>query len=219
MTKSMWFRHDSDFRNSPTAKSLHRRMGDPGFARAIRLQEIMCAKCAPDSPCLELVAPHDLDWLAEELRCDPGEIETTLDIFSELHFIVSTKGDDGVRVISMPDLPLPSFAHVQTAARQPRVSGRFTRAGSDVVTPEVASLAALVYERSGITPNPILVANVLDQFPFDEVKAAWIEFIGDMERSQDVKSGTKSFWEKGGVVSVVSARRERAKEKKHNGDR
>jgi len=65
-----WYKHDADFRNTPTMKSIRRRLGDRGCAAAYRLLEVMTGHCGSGEsfkPELALSQSRSMYWLAEEL--------------------------------------------------------------------------------------------------------------------------------------------------------
>jgi hypothetical protein len=66
----LWFRHSHDLRNSPAMKQIQRRLGDEGFAAAIRLIEVMTYRSGKGetfNPTLTLAPPTTLRWLAAEI--------------------------------------------------------------------------------------------------------------------------------------------------------
>lgn len=69
----LWFRHSHDLRNSPAMKQIQRRLGDEGFAAAIRLIEVLTYRCGSGktfNPTLTLAPPTSFAWLAREI-CTP----------------------------------------------------------------------------------------------------------------------------------------------------
>lgn len=69
-----WFKHHSNFRNSPALKHLDSVMGDRGVAAVYRLYEVFTERFGVDNNftgSLFLSPPYSESWLAEEiLRAD-----------------------------------------------------------------------------------------------------------------------------------------------------
>jgi hypothetical protein len=91
----LWFKHWHNLRNSPAMKQIQRQLGDPGFAAAIRLLEVMTQRCgsgASFNPVLTLAPPTTKRWLGEEIITPIDEgygahvpektIEEFLDVFN-----------------------------------------------------------------------------------------------------------------------------------------
>jgi hypothetical protein len=102
-----WFKHGSNFRSSPAMFHIQRELGDSGFARAVKLIEIMTEKSGSGvnfNPRLELFAPTDEKWLAFELGCPLEELNETLEIFEQATFIELEMDEDRMGAIIMNDL-------------------------------------------------------------------------------------------------------------------
>jgi hypothetical protein len=184
-----WFRHESDFRNTASAKFIYRKLGDSGFARTIRLMEVMCAVSEANEHSLHLMAPHDMGWLAEELACSVEDLQHTLELFAETGFI--TLGQtDGHQVIGMPGLVTRSLVHVDTAAKQPRARGRFARrntlAEMEPPDPRITELQTYIYEQWHVVRQPDGMPELVALFTLDEIKADLSDYMehldGDEER-------------------------------------
>jgi hypothetical protein len=66
----LWFKHSQDLRNSPAMKYIQRKLGDEGFAAAIRLIEVLTYRSGSGSrfnPILTLSPPTSELWLAQEI--------------------------------------------------------------------------------------------------------------------------------------------------------
>jgi hypothetical protein len=71
-----WFRHNGNLRNAPHMKHIQRKLGDSGYAAAMRLIEVMTERCGSGksfNPVLTLAPPTSQSWLAEELFPNRGE--------------------------------------------------------------------------------------------------------------------------------------------------
>lgn len=77
-----FFKHSHDLRNSPAMKQIQRKLGDSGFAAAIRLIEVMTYRSGTGkkfNPVLKLAAPTSEHWLAREiLSYDDSEVDEGL---------------------------------------------------------------------------------------------------------------------------------------------
>ena len=66
----LWFKHAHDLRNSPAMKYIQRKLGDEGFAAAIRLIEVLTYRSGSGTrfnPILTLAPPTSEIWLAQEI--------------------------------------------------------------------------------------------------------------------------------------------------------
>jgi hypothetical protein len=105
-----WFKHAHDLRNSPAMKQIQRKLGDGGFAAAIRLIEVLTYRsgCGTKfNPVLTLAAPTTELWLAQEIltydETDPDfnahdEVVGFLNEFALAGLIVM-EAVDGVRPV------------------------------------------------------------------------------------------------------------------------
>jgi hypothetical protein len=79
----LWFKHSHDLRNSPAMKQIQRKLGDEGFAAAIRLIEVLTYRSGVASkfnPILTLCPPTTELWLAQEiLSYDESDEENPID--------------------------------------------------------------------------------------------------------------------------------------------
>jgi hypothetical protein len=90
-----------------------------------------------------------------------------------------------------------------------RLGGAPETKRADLNDPKVGELSSLTYEITGVLPPKSAVAQLLAEYPFDEVKAALDEFSEKLTES-DVKRAMREFYSSGGAVAVVLARRRRA---------
>lgn len=66
----LWFKHAHDFRNSPAMKQIQQRLGDSGFASAVKLIEVMTYRSGTGTkfnPVITLAPPQSELWLAHEI--------------------------------------------------------------------------------------------------------------------------------------------------------
>jgi len=74
----LWFKHAHDFRNSPAMKQIQRKLGDEGFAAAVRLIEVLTYRCGSGTrfnPVITLCPPTTELWLAQEILTAPVDAE------------------------------------------------------------------------------------------------------------------------------------------------
>lgn len=101
-----WFKHFSDTRRNPKVCAIERGLGEAGYARAIKLLEVVAQACGAGDkfkPRLDLrKAITNETWLAEELGVEVKTLEETLKNFSAVGFIDAK--DFKRRVISIPQM-------------------------------------------------------------------------------------------------------------------
>lgn len=101
-----WFKHFSDARRNPKLRAMEREMGEAGYARAMKLYEIVAqigGSGADFDPRIDLGKPTtNRDWLADEMGIDVQALDTTLHEMSKVGLIVarSLKHD----VIAIPQM-------------------------------------------------------------------------------------------------------------------
>lgn len=88
----LWFKHAHDLRNSPAMKQIQRKLGDEGFAAAIRLIEVLTYRCGSGTrfkPVLTLCPPTSMAWLAREiLTYDPNDDPEAPDDYSPVNNVI-----------------------------------------------------------------------------------------------------------------------------------
>lgn len=205
-----WFKHDSEFRHSPAMKSIYRKLGDTGSARANCLMELICGSGSADAT-IRLVDPYGLDWLAEEMRCSVDDVKPTLDTFATVGLIELTRDDAGVEIIKMPSLvPAMLSGRMIAASKQLRVGGKFIKAESEAepIDPRIKKLSAITYDLTGFTPTPKQVADLLAEFSEQEILAALKEFAESLD-DRDYKTEMRKFFKDGGCAVVIYAQKHR----------
>lgn len=82
----------------------------------------------------------------------------------------------------------------------------------DLKNPAVPELASLTYELTGVLPSSISVAELLNLYSVDEVRAALTEFAEGLTE-RELKTSMRTFFANGGTgaSAVIMARRRRAK--------
>jgi hypothetical protein len=106
----LWFKHSHDLRNSPAMKQIQRKLGDAGFAAAIRLIEVMTYRSGVASkfnPVLTLAPPTGELWLAQEIltydESDPdfNPVDQVIHFINEfaLAGLVQMDSKDGTRPV------------------------------------------------------------------------------------------------------------------------
>jgi hypothetical protein len=106
----LWFKHSHDLRNSPAMKQIQRKLGDAGFAAAIRLIEVMTYRSGVASkfnPVLTLAPPTSELWLAQEILTydeadsDFNPIDNVIHLINEfaLAGLIEIESKDGTRPV------------------------------------------------------------------------------------------------------------------------
>ena len=102
-----WFRHFSDTRLNPKLRTIEKRLGEAGYARAMKLLEVVAQRGGSGktfNPRLELKKAHTgLAWLADELGIAERELDKTLGVFAKVGFI-SPKSWRQRKVIYVPQM-------------------------------------------------------------------------------------------------------------------
>lgn len=84
----------------------------------------------------------------------------------------------------------------------------------DIKNPVVGELVSLTYEMTGVLPSALSVADLLNQYPAEEVRAALVEFAEGLTE-RELKTSIKMFFANGGsgASAVILARRRRSNAK------
>ena len=85
-----WFRHPSNFRCEPKLRAIEKMLGEVGYARAVKLFEIVAeqgSKSGRFAPAVDLKTHTDPDWFATELRISVGDLQSSLDTFAAVELI------------------------------------------------------------------------------------------------------------------------------------
>jgi len=89
-----WFKHLASLRKSPQIKAIEKVFGEPGYARALKLMELVAENGGSAErfrACLSLKKlPVDLAWLAEEWGTSEKEATKTLNLLAKVGFIEPT---------------------------------------------------------------------------------------------------------------------------------
>jgi hypothetical protein len=85
------FKHPNDLRTDPKFRAIEKKLGEAGYARALKLFEVAAdkgSKAGKFVPALDLKAAYtDIDWLAAELRISVDDLKGTLDAFATVELI------------------------------------------------------------------------------------------------------------------------------------
>ena len=86
-----WFKHMTVARHNPKFRAIEKEFGEPGYARACKLLEIVAERGGTGEtfvPRLDLNLPStNLDWLADELHIKKNVAKTTLAYFAKCELI------------------------------------------------------------------------------------------------------------------------------------
>lgn len=101
-----WFKHPNNFRNEPKLRAIEKALGEAGYARALKLFEIIAEQgsvAGKFSPSINLTASHtDIEWLAAALHISVDDLQKTLNTFAVIEFIAPE--DWSNRVVRIPQM-------------------------------------------------------------------------------------------------------------------
>lgn len=86
-----WFKHLTDTRHNPKFRAIEKKFGESGYARAIKLFEIVAERGGSGKEFRPIVdlrkPPTDLDWLADEWKISKQDATATLDFFAAVRLV------------------------------------------------------------------------------------------------------------------------------------
>jgi hypothetical protein len=130
------FRHPSNLRNDPKFRSIEKKLDEPGYARAVKLLEIVAevgGKGEEFSPEFTLRDNTDIGWLADEWRISTKKAQATLEVFSGVGLIdPHARSEQIVRIPLLNDC-LDEYTQRQQKARNSRASTERLQSDSGVV--------------------------------------------------------------------------------------
>jgi hypothetical protein len=77
-----WFKHLSSLRRDPKIWAIEKKLGEAGYARAVKLLEIVAEHGE-----INLRSLTSIDWLADELRISAKNATQTLEVFADVGLI------------------------------------------------------------------------------------------------------------------------------------
>jgi hypothetical protein len=228
-----WFRHPSNFRNDPKLRAIEKTLGEAGYARAIKLFEIVAeygSKSGKFSPAFNLTATcTDITWLAAELRISVEDTQTTLETFAAVELIDAE--DWRNQVVRIPSMKnhLDEYTQRQLRTKKSRQSPERVPTNSGA-TPDNVPIVSGHTPDTAKSPEQTSVtqrkkdAAIASDLRLKE-KGSWLlEACGDptMRTNRvptdltgnlgEARRGRKAFLRHGAVHSGVRAgRRERAR--------
>ena len=94
-----WFKHFTDLRRDPAIRKVERKLGEAGYARAVKVSELIAqhgGSGAQFVPRIDLNDPAtDMEWLSDELGIKTKEAERTVKVLADSGWLEkkpSTKG-------------------------------------------------------------------------------------------------------------------------------
>lgn len=117
-----WFKHMADARRNPKILRIERVLGEAGYARFMKLLEIVASTGGSGQgfdPRLRLTDPHtDELWLANELGIRPRDLRKTLKCFAQVQLIDPNSFEHG-------EINIPQMLEYRDeySSKKPRVSG------------------------------------------------------------------------------------------------
>lgn len=102
----LWFQHHSNLRHSPKLRAIELKLGEAGYARAVKLMELIAEfNGRPEAfqPTIDLKSPTtNLVYLAGEWGTTAAKAKSTLELFANVGFIDTAKWQD--TVIHIPEM-------------------------------------------------------------------------------------------------------------------
>jgi hypothetical protein len=129
------FRHPSNLRNDPRFRAIEKKLDEPGYARGVKLLEIVAelgGKGEEFSPEFTLRDNTDISWLAEEWRISTKKAQATLEVFAGVGLIdVQAWSEQIVRIPFLNEC-LDEYTQRQHKARNSRTTTDGLRSDSGV---------------------------------------------------------------------------------------
>jgi hypothetical protein len=119
------FRHPSNLRNDPKFRALEKKLDEPGYARAVKLLEIVAevgGKGEEFSPEFALCDNTDIGWLADEWRVSTKKAQATLEIFAGVGLIDAHAWSEQIVRIPLLNDCLDEYTQRQQKARNSRAT-------------------------------------------------------------------------------------------------
>jgi hypothetical protein len=97
-----------------------------------------------------------------------------------------------------------------------RLGGAAEEKRADLKDPRVIEMVQFSYEQTGVLPKTTSVAELVLNYPLDEIKAALVEYTENLTE-KEFSAASGSFYANGGIgaVSIILARRRRTQHGKN----
>jgi hypothetical protein len=129
------FRHPSNLRNDPKFRAIEKKLDEPGYARAVKLLEIVAevgGKGEEFSPEFTLRDNTDIAWLADEWRISTKKAQATLEVFAGVGLIDAQAWSEQIVRIPLLNDCLDEYTQRQQKARKSGVTLESLRSESGV---------------------------------------------------------------------------------------
>jgi hypothetical protein len=129
------FRHPSNLRNDPKFRSIETKLDEAGYARAVKLLEIVAevgGKGDEFSPEFTLRDNTDISWLADEWRISAKKAQATLEVFAGVGLIDAHAWSEQIVRIPLLNHYLDEYTQRQQKARNSRATTELLQSDSGV---------------------------------------------------------------------------------------
>lgn len=109
-----WFKHLSSLRRDPKFWAIEKKLGEAGYARAVKLLEIVAEHGE-----INLRSLTSVDWLADELRISAKCTTQTLEVFADVGLIDTDAWTDQIIRIPIVGPAQRKNPRVETAKAPP----------------------------------------------------------------------------------------------------
>ena len=94
-----------------------------------------------------------------------------------------------------------------------RLGGAVEEKRADLKDPRVVEMVQFSYEQTGVLPKTTSIAELVLNYPLEEIKAALVEYTENLTE-KEFGTASRAFYENGGIgaVSIILARRRRNKD-------
>jgi len=129
------FRHPSNLRNDPQFRAIEKKLDEAGYARAVKLLEIVAevgGKGEEFSPEFTLRDNTDIGWLADEWRISTKKALATLEVFAGVSLIDALAWSEQIVRIPLLNDYLDEYTQRQQKARNSRATTERLQSDSGV---------------------------------------------------------------------------------------
>jgi hypothetical protein len=129
------FRHPSNLRNDPQFRAIEKKLDEAGYARAVKLFEIVAevgGKGEEFSAEFTLRDNTDISWLADEWRISSKKAQATLEVFAGVGLIDAQAWSEQIVRIPLLNDCLDEYTQRQKKARNSRATTERLQSDSGV---------------------------------------------------------------------------------------
>jgi hypothetical protein len=179
------FKHPSNLRNDPKFRSVEKKLDEAGYARAVKLLEIVAeqgGKGDEFSPEFALLDNTDIAWLADEWRISEKKARTTLDVFAGVGLIDPHAWSGQIVRIPLLNECLDEYTQRQQKSRNSRATPESVRSDSRVTPVKSATKVGAAHVESPKKDKAIAAVDALrPRVEADQWQAIKVEPCGSEE--------------------------------------